>query len=194
MKYYKMLRDDENSKERDVVCRTENGYEEKYGVTKNIIYTTDRINNWNDELEFIFSEAAGNHFIDFLPNNLGWYIVSKKVKSIFNRMNLDNEVQFLPIKIREIVTGNIIYGYSVMNILNLVDAFDYSNSEYKEMKVKDTSMYLIKKYALIREKTKGYNCLRIPENKFAAFFSEMVVNILVNENVSGIDFLEVRVN
>lgn len=78
-------------------------------------------------------------------------------------------------------------------IITLLDALDLENSVYSEIKVRDIKYLAIKKYALQQEKVRGFNFVRLKKSKFSTFVSEFVRNKLVENNITGCDFLEVKV-
>jgi len=62
------------------------------------------------------------------PNDLGWFIVTDKLKSIIESMK-NNKVQYLPIRARSKDESEVLDLYLV-NICNIVDALDLENSKY----------------------------------------------------------------
>lgn len=194
MKYYKILRDDDNIKESDLVCKSVSDYEETYSIKKNDLYSGVKITNWDDKFVFEYRASEGNTFSDFIFNNLGWYIVSPKVQQILTKLNLDDEMQMLPVQIREIETNKIDSSYAVLNIHKFVDAFDRDNSDFREKKVKGKTLLFIKKFAFQSSGIMGSDLFRVHENKFAAFVSEKVVNKLIQNDVKGVGFREVKIS
>lgn len=193
MKYYKLMFNDENAKRNDVICEVEDGFEEKYGISKNELHCGIQIDNWDSNITFFYSKENGFEMTDFVANDLGWYIVSPRVQSIFNDLNI-TDVQLLPVAIKENDSTEIIRDYKVINITNMIEAFDEKKSDYKEFKAKGKSMLSIKKYSLLAGKIINYNWFKIPENRFSSFVSEFVVNEFKEKNISGIDYIEVSVS
>ena len=194
MKYYKILRDDENIKKSDLVCKSVSNYEETYGITKNDLYSGVKIANWDDRFVFEYRASEGNTFSDFIFNNLGWYIISPKVQKILRELNLGDEIQILPVQIREIESNEIVSSYAVLNIYKFVDAFDRDNSDFREKTVKGKTILFIKKFAFQKIGIMGSDLFRVEENKFAAFISEKVVNKFLQNEVTGVDFREIKVS
>lgn len=194
MKYYKVLRDDENIKESELVCKSISNYEETYGVSKSDMYAGKRISNWNNEFVFEYHASEGNTLSDFVFNNLGWYIVSPKVQKLLQEFKLENEVQILPIQIREVESNEVISSYAVLNIYKFADAFDRSKSNFREKSMKGKTLLFIKKFVFYQKKLEGITMFRVEENKFATFASEKVVQLFQKNEVTGIDFKQVEVS
>lgn len=194
MKYYKILRDDESIKKSDLVCKSVSNYEETYGITKNDLYSGVKIANWDDRFVFEYRASEGNTFSDFIFNNLGWYIISPKVQKNLRELNLGDEIQILPVQIREIKSNEIVSSYAVLNIYKFVDSFDRDNSDFREKTVKGKTILFIKKFAFKKIGIMGSDLFRLEENKFAAFISEKVVNKFLQNEVTGVDFREIKVS
>jgi len=65
---------------------------------------------------------------DYVPNDLSWFIVTDKLKSIIESMK-NNKVQYLPIRARSKDESEVL-DLHLVNICNIVDALDLENSKY----------------------------------------------------------------
>ncbi|MFW6029466.1 MAG: imm11 family protein [Halanaerobiales bacterium] len=192
MKYYKIISGEENSQENEIVCFSEENYESKYHLKENDIYKGKCFENWDRNFTFYYEKSEGYVSKDYLANNLAWPIISSKFKRILDDIGVP-EVQYLPINIEEKYTGKKLEGFTVVNIITLLDALDLENSVYTEFKARGKKMLSIKKYALQQEKVRGYNFVRLKKSKYSTFISEIVRNKLVENKITGCDFLEISV-
>ena len=145
MKFYKLILD--NSNESDVVCHCEDThgfeqYELKEGTT---------IKNWNDNITFNFNPNEGDRLTDYLANNLGWFIVSKKLKDTISNLGVEG-IQYLPVNIVDLESNSTIIEYYIANILKIVDAINLNNSDYSVMDLDGEKIYSIRKYAVTQDK------------------------------------------
>ncbi|GAA0180836.1 hypothetical protein SH2C18_34620 [Clostridium sediminicola] len=191
MKYYKIMHD-ENGTMEDMVCFSDKDYENKYSVKGNYLYEGKIIKDWNPDFTFYYNSEEGYRPTDYLPNNLSWLLVSSKFVEIIKKIGV-REVQFLPVVIKEVNTGKIIEGYSVLNITRLTNAIDLPNSLYTEIEARDIKVISVIKYALNKNKLKGSHLVRLKAHKFATFISDEIKNELEKNKITGFGFLEVKV-
>ena len=192
MRYYKVMFDDKNGNENQMICFSEDDFEKIYGVKKNDIYKGIRLENWSEHVTLFFDSLEGNELTDFIANSLGWHIISKRFKEILVNLNVNN-VQLLPIILKEKSTGVTINDYSVVNIIGLLDALDMENSKYNIFEARGKKMLSVIKYALKGDMLKNLHIIRLKESKFATFVSEILRKELSKNSISGCDFLEVKV-
>ncbi len=184
MEFYKILWDD--SDENDIVVKVD----DKYNALSELLNSGNDICDWDNNIILNYSLDDGTVLTDFLANDMGWYIVSEKVRKIIVDLNLYKEIQLLPIILRN-NDNNHMVNYWILNIKIIIDAFDLKNSDYKRIKMGSDYVYIIRKYCLIKDKVKGYNCIKVFQNKTPTFFSELLVKKFLENSVSGIEFRKV---
>lgn len=186
MRYFKLLKDytDEN----EIFCTCENtlGWEQ-YELSEG-----KQISNWDKKVTFYYNPIEGNFIPDYIHNNLSWFLVSPQFQMILNEV-VQNGIQFLPIIIKNEENDNLINGYSVANVINVVDAIDYENSTYSVFELDDEKFYDITKYALDENKINGKHIFKLKGDEIPIFVSELVKELIEKENITGCDFLEVDV-
>lgn len=187
MRYYKLMYDYEKD-ENYVNCDMGDiGGMNEYITSKGI-----KIDKWK-EVSFEYDSNEGPILTDYLANLYGWLIVSDKfieeTKSI-----IGNQVQYLPVEIMDRTSKTKNASYCVANIVNLIDAFDLENSDYSICKLRDQSVFFVKKYALRSEKLKENHIFRLKDDTIPIFVSETIKDIIERNNLIGFSFLEVAVN
>lgn len=186
MKYYKLLYDYENDK-KAVCCRCD----ELFGMDK---YLTEKglfIQEWRNDITFFYDTDNNLELTDYLGNNLGWFIVSLKLKTILEE--LEGCIQFLPIKLVNREKGKEIQNYYVANIYSLIEALDLENSKYSEFNLREEKILSIKLYALKRTKIENKHIFKLKESYMPKFVSEQVKLTMEQYGITGCDFLQVKV-
>lgn len=189
MKYYDLSEDME--RENDVICH----YENDYGIWLNVFSFGKFYNEWNDKFEFYYDLNEGEILTDFIANDMGWFLVSEKLKKIIESMNTD--VQIIPVKIKEI-NSSISLIYYIVNTLRIVDAICLEKSDYFQTNHPKTGeiLYFIRKYCIYDEKTNNSDIFKIANgNRCDAgiFVSERFKQAIENENITGIYLNEIKV-
>ncbi|MCX7747914.1 MAG: hypothetical protein N2645_13655 [Clostridia bacterium] len=193
MKYYKLTYDDEMQIPDKIACKVEDGFEAKYSINKNDIYQGSQFDYWNSSFTFYYRAQDGDIATDYLVNDLGWPVISPKFREILVQTNEVNNVQYLPIKIIEEKTKKELNGYSVINILDLIDAIDLNHSLYRTLEAKGRKVLIFTHYALDSKKLGGLHLVRLKDPIFPTFISEALKNELLKSRLTGLDFSEVRV-
>jgi len=185
MRFYKLLMDD--SGDRDVVayCIDTKGFEQ-YELSEG-----KYIRNWNSEITFYFDPKEGERLTDYLANNSGWFIVSERLKAILEEV--DDGIQYLPINVVNKGENKILKGFSVANILNVVDALNLENSDYSMFELDGESIYSIKKYALCKEAIQSKHIIKLKGDEIPIFMPEELRELIEKNNITGCNFLEVKV-
>lgn len=184
--------DDEKSKKEDIVCMAEDNFQEKYGIKQYDLNEGKYFENWDSTFTFYYDLREGTEPKDLLPNNLGWLLISQKFKNVLNTIEIIG-VQYLPVNIIEKNTGEKLEGFSVLNIISLIDALDLTHSTYTEIEARGQKYLSIIKYALDSEKLNDFHIFRLENSKFACFISQIVKEQLETNKTTGCDFLEVKV-
>jgi hypothetical protein len=185
MKYYKLILDDSN--EKDVVCHCE----ETFGFEQYELKEGKFIENWNKNITFYYNPKEGDILTDYLANNLGWFIVSKKFKDIINELGT-SEIQYLPVNIVDLESNSNKNIYYVANVLEVVDAIDLEHSDYSVMELDNEKIYSIRKYALKQEGIINKDLFKLNGDEIPLFVSESFKHSVETYNITGCDFSEIR--
>ncbi|MDF2699409.1 MAG: hypothetical protein K0Q49_965 [Haloplasmataceae bacterium] len=191
MRYYKLIYSEERKKE--MVCFTKDNYENEYGMSQYDLDKGRLINDWNHQFTFYYDCKDGNEPSDYLANNLGWFLISSRFKNLIEKLKIKN-IQFLPVLIKEINAEiTILNDYVIVNITKLTDAFDLENSKYFELTAEDSIKIIsVVKYALKSNEIEGLDILRIVDHIFPIFISYRLKKEIKKNNLTGMDFLEVK--
>ena len=132
----------------------------RYDVEKRKIESDE----WTSEIKVVFDKSKGSRVSDYLSNNLGWIIVTEKLKNIIESMGNEG-VQFLPIRAVSQDGMDIIDAY-VVNIYNYVDAaLDLERSIYTMLEVDEQrKLMIVVKPVLNSNAIKGIDIFKIPES------------------------------
>ena len=188
MRYYKLMFDYENI-EGNVVCSSD----EMYGIDRYALEQGKYYDNWDDRFIFHFDPQQGGKWTDYLSTDLGWFVISMKFKEILDRIGITN-IQYIPIRIKNVIDDNVVVGYFVANICSIIDALDLEHSDYSEFELDENEKVLsVRKYALKRNVIKELQIFRVEKSQMAIFVSEKVKEEVERNNITGCDFLEVKV-
>ncbi|MGG0658097.1 imm11 family protein [Rummeliibacillus pycnus] len=186
MRYFKLLKDYTN--EREIICLCENSFGwEQYELSEG-----KQISSWNEKITFYYNPSEGNQVSDYIHNNLSWFIVSPLFETILNEID-NGGVQFLPINIINKENDNSIHGYTVANVVNVVDAINFEKSTYSVFELDDNKFYDISKYTLNENEINGKHIFKLKGDEIPIFVSELVKELVEKNNITGCDFLEVEV-
>jgi hypothetical protein len=186
MKYFKLILHDSNDNDVVVHCENTHGFEQYELKEGNFI------ENWNDNITFHFNLHDGNIFTDYLANNLGWFIVSKKFQDLIKRIEAD--VQFLPVNVVDFESKYQIEKdeYFIANVLGMVDALNLENSDYSVMDLDGKKIYSVRKYAVAEDKINNKNLFKLKEDEIPLFVSETFKQLVEESSITGCEFLEIR--
>ena len=84
-------------------------------------------------------------------------------------------------------------GYHVANVCKVIDALDLGNSKYDLFELDDEKILSVEKYALKKEVIKDYNIFKLENDTIPTFVSEEFKNKIEEDNLTGFQFLEVKV-
>ena len=187
MKYYKLLQD--ISKRKDIVCH----YEDNLGMQEYDLCIGKEFVNWNNEFSFYYNSKEGNKSTDCLANDMGWFVVSEKLKKILDELN--TTIQYFKINIIEDRSSKLLENYYVANIVKLVDALCLVKSDYFETEIEDVgTIYTVSKYAVYEEKVDGADIFKLPNHQeIPIFVSEKFKNIVEENKITGMEFMEIKV-
>jgi len=154
-----------------------------------IIYSGNKIKDWPD-IQFLYDS---NKSSEFLLNVDTWPIVHKKVVECFNMLGVEN-IQYLPVKVTDKVTGEECYDYYVLNILNMIDAYDLRKSKYTYDKEIDSYQFLPPDIVLNYKKCKNYDIFRCEKDNIPIYVSQRIKEAIEKENFIGFKFIKQRVH
>ena len=108
---------------------------------------------------------------------------------------MNTEIQFLPVRIIEKRSERELADYYIANILRVVDALCLEKSEYFETNIpKMGKIYSVLKYGIFSEKTEKSDVFKLANRQeIPIFVSENFKNRIIEEGITGIDLLEIRV-
>jgi hypothetical protein len=184
MRYFKLLLDDSN--DNDVVCHCNN----THGFQQYELSEGKLIQDWNEDINFLFNPSEGDRLTDYLANNLGWFIISTRFKDLLCGLNVGG-VQYLPIKVTNSADNTTLNNYYVANVINVVDAINLNLSDYSVIYLDDEKIYSIRKYALNKIEIKMKDLFKVKGFEIPLFVSESVKELVTKNNITGCDFLEV---
>lgn len=189
MKYFKLLYDYEHDDDAIYLEIDENSLAfDRYEIEKGIEF-----DKWNtDNIEVVYDKLIGTIITDYLSNDLVWFIITDKLKNIFESTNNCN-IQFLPIKAK-CKDGKEAINIYLVNIINIIDGLDLENSKYSILNANENEKILsIQKYALKSQVVKEYDIFRLKDDYVSIFISERLKKFMQKNGVTGCDYLEVKV-
>jgi hypothetical protein len=188
MKYYKLMFDYKNS-EGNVVCNSD----EMYGIDRYELEQGRYFDKWDNRFTFFYDPNQGDKWTDYLSTDLGWFVISTKFKETLDRIGVTN-IQYIPVRIKNVVDDSLVERYFVANICSLIDALDLENSDYSVFELDENEKVLsVRKYALKRNAIKGLHVFRVEKSQMAIFVSEKVKEEVERNKITGCDFLEVKI-
>ena len=186
MHYYKLKFDD--SCDDDIMCHCE----ETYGIEQYELKEGKFFKSWDERITFYFDPNEGERQTDYLGNNLGWFIVSSQLKEVLDGLE-NNNIQYFPVRIINKRTKELLEGYYVANIINLVDALCLDHSKYSVFELDGEKVYSIQKYALTKENVTGKHVIKLKGDEIPVFVSERFKEEVEKKEIIGCDFQEVKV-
>ncbi|KAA0565740.1 maleate cis-trans isomerase [Bacillus sp. CH30_1T] len=185
MKYYKLMMDESNV--RDAVVNCENSFGFDYSFNNG-----ELIKDWNESITFYLNPTEGDRLTDYLANNLGWLLFSKKLKTLFNEIGIEG-MQFLPVNVINEQNLEEKWDYFAVNVHQVVDALHLEGCDYSVLNVGDEKIYTIRKYVLRGESIKNQHIFRLLGYEIPIFTSEKIKSMIEMHNLTGCDFLEIGV-
>ena len=173
----------------DVVCH----YQNDYGIQQNAFSVGKFYENWDGKFEFYYDKMEGDVLTDYIANDKGWFVVSNRLQNILQK--LDTEIQYLPVRIIEINSNNILEEYYIANITRVVDALCLEKSTYFETEIPNIgTIYTVSKYGIYAEKTENSDIFKLANRQeIPIFVSERFKKIMEEEEITGICLQEIKV-
>ncbi|HWK22296.1 MAG TPA: DUF1629 domain-containing protein [Ureibacillus sp.] len=184
MKYYKLLLD--NSNDNDLFAYCDNLMD----INHYDLMEGKALKNWREDIIFYYTPSEGDRYTDYLANDLGWFIVSERLKNILQQ--LDRNSQLFPVKIVNKLNKSQFKTYYVVNILNVVNALNLKESKYDLIEAEDIKIYSVSKYALNRRELNNLNIIKLKGDELPLFVSELLKKTITDNNITGCDFLEIK--
>ena len=193
MKYYKLIYNYNGSKEYIVCINSDVG-----GMDYLRMYQGIPVESWGGDYSFEYKPVDGKIRTDYVNNLEGWLLVSKKFEHLTSELIKDS-VQYLPVKVKNMIDENEITDYTVINVTDMVqDIIDYEKSDtYKYISKRPDGTEFedisIRKYAFFKDKLEGRHMFSLAEHKYGAVFvSEALKKIVEDNKMTGFDFYEVK--
>lgn len=186
MKYYKLLYDYEHDNDY-VYCNKMNiGELDRYIESSGNEFTPSK------KITMYLDGDYGSIFTDYLANEDCWFVISERLKTLIEGLP-DYRIQFIPVDLIDSSGKTVTDKYFVCNILDVIDAIDLENSVYNVFSAKGETVYSFVKYALKAEMIKDKHIFRIKSCTIPIFVSEYFKRFVKKNNLTGFDFLEVKV-
>ena len=186
MRYYKLIYDyeqDDNYANCDVASI---GNMDEY-----ITISGKEIKQWG-RVVFEYDSTEGNVLTDYLANPHRWFVVSENFCNKTQKI-LENQVQFLPVKVIDRFSGIEVDSYFVANIVTVIDALDLDNSKYDVFELDDEKIISVEKYALKSSEIVNRHIFRLKDDTIPIFISETLKKVIEDNDFTGFEFLEVDV-
>ena len=186
MRYYKLIYDyeqDDNYANCDVASV---GNMDEY-----ITISGKEIKQWG-RVVFEYDSTEGNVLTDYLANPHRWFVVSENFCNKAQKI-LENQVQFLPVKVIDRFSGIEVDSYFVANIVTVIDALDLDNSKYDVFELDDEKIISVGKYALKSSEIVNRHIFRLKDDTIPIFISETLKKVIEDNDFTGFEFLEVDV-
>lgn len=193
--YYKLTYDmdllDDSKEEGFIYAEATNMDEIEYPTMKKgffdrIILKKASISEW-PKVEFYFSSKASNRESDYLLNIKRWPIVHERVKDVLVKSNISG-IQYYPIDLIDVISGEISKKYFLMYITNFIDAFDMKKSKYKYNQKYDYYTFIPGEIFLSKTSCDGYDIFRCSKSAAGLYVSEKFREIILNHKYTGFAF------
>ncbi len=185
--YYQLLMD--TDRPNDIVLH----YEKDFDIDLLKFIVGEVCHDWNGRFVFFYDRCEGSIPTDYLANDKGWFVVSRKLKDVMNSLN--TEIQFFPVKIYEKNTNNLLNEYYIANIIRVVDALCLEKSKYFTTEIpRIGTIYTVSKYGIYAKKTENSDIFKLKAHQnIPIFVSEKFKQHIEDNNITGIDLIEVSV-
>lgn len=187
MTYYKLLMVD--TTDQDAVANLV----DCFGFDHYHLSRAEFVDSPPDIFVFHFDPVNGNLLTDYLANDMGWLLVSKRLKDIIMELIGPHDVQIIPANVIAYSNGlsGETYDYYVLNVLTIVDGVELSKSDYHMTDLGDRVVYTIRKPVIRETAVDGLNMFKLEKTYISIFVSEIFRNKVLEANISGVGFLDV---
>jgi len=187
MKYYKLVYDYEHD-DRYINCIGGN----IGGMNEYIVSSGTYMTDW-EIFKLKYDSAEGDIMSDYAANVYGWLMISNTLCELLLKSDIKANLQFLPVELVDVSSGNINDSYKVVNILDVIDAIDLKHSKYDVFKLDSEKIIMVEKFALKEEVVKDYDIFRLKNDTIPIFVSEKIKRLIKKNKLSGFVFREVPV-
>ena len=154
----------------------------KQGFFRNIFFETNgrEITNW-PVVDFYYSSKVSTLENEYLSNVNNWLNEQKKVKKEFEKQKIQG-IQYLPVRVVDVLTHSVSHNYYAVNILNWIDGIDMEASEWEYEEEDDAYFFEPKGMVLDEQKCEGYDIFRCTKDTICIFVSEKIKKIFEKNN------------
>jgi len=138
------------------------------------------------------AEERPSALSDLLLTRFDLQIVSQKLRLLFKDLNLNN-VEYYPINIKHLDSGEIVEEYSVAHFLGNVDCLDKSRSQceyFESGNLQDVTEFEIDVEKVARETAP--RIFRLGEFPYIILVHEQIKNEIHNREITGVKFLSTK--
>lgn len=154
----------------------------KQGFFRNIFFETNGREITNlPVVDFYYSSKVSTLENEYLSNVNNWLIVHKKVKKEFEKQKIQG-IQYLPVRVVDVLTHSVSHNYYAVNILNWIDGIDMEASEWEYEEEDDAYFFEPKGMVLDEQKCEGYDIFRCTKDTICIFVSEKIKKIFEKNN------------
>lgn len=164
----------------------------EYGIRQYELLRAAPFTRWDPGFTFVYQAEKGSVATDLLSNTMGWLVVSSKLKALLEE--LEEQIEYFPVKVEEEGTGAALEGYHVANLLRKQDALSLPDSEYEVVEHPVFGRYnSVKKYALKSNAVGGAAIFKLPEHQeIPVFVTEAFKQRMEAEGVTGMAYYPVK--
>lgn len=164
----------------------------EYGIRQYELLRAVPFTRWDPGFTFVYQADKGSVATDLLSNSMGWLVVSPKLKALLEE--LEEQIEFFPVKVEAEGTGAALEGYHVANLLRKQDALSLPDSDYSVMEHPVFGRYnSVKKYALRSNAVGDAVIFKLPEHQeIPVFVTEAFKQRMEAEGVTGVAYYPVK--
>lgn len=147
------------------------------------------IDNWSLDITLVCDNKKEYIVPDWMSNDNGWLVVSQRFIDAVNHLE-NGAIQYLPIKVNAIQPQMEDEKFFVANVIKVIDAIDYENSDCFYM----PDYRAVARYALKKEQINGNHIFIAKEDIISEsiFVSEEFKKAIQKANLLGFDFTPVK--
>lgn len=140
------------------------------------------------EINLYYRSELSERECDFLYNICDWPVLHKRVMNALIGNNIKG-IDFYPVNLIDMTTGNVNHDYYVIHVKNIIAAYDMKRSNYIYIEKDNSYVFLPRQTFLDPDVCEGYDFFR--EVKFfpPMYVSERVKNIIEENGFTGFGFI-----